>query len=436
MDLTKQPPRRPSNVNMAGIVGLARMTDKARAHNSETLAPYVYGDDSNLDTEVLGLIGMSASDFAEAADAMSDDELVVRVSQSIEEIGRTQEEIDAFNRERIEREPHDERHRALLAERLAKYAPDRTDIKTIFASLELDDWGQFRQIDLTQQPPRTPYLRSVFGLMGAARMADKARAARAGTLGEYRYGDDSGLDRAILEFLGMSAGDFMEAAYAHPNDTELSEWIAERVEKTPSEKCTFNALRAQFGRFGEVRAAFLQRREEVGCERSDVDTYFDLMDVDDEKSFGVVDLRRHAPRSIYDTSAAGLAGLARAIDKARAYNCRMLGTYWFGEDSGFDRAILKFVDTSAADFAAAMETCADDEAVLAWLGQRISGKSEEEKAHFNQSLWTASPRGDHQWAAIRKVVGALDPRRQDVCCFAAMTALDDSVFFARMKAGV
>ncbi len=436
MDLTRQPPRRPSNVNMAGIVGLARMTDKARAHNSETVEPYLYGSDSNLDTEVLGLIGMSAEDFADAADALSDEELVVRVRESIEQIGRTQDEIDAFNSERLEREPHDERHRALLAERLEKYAPGRTDIKTIFASLELDDWGQFREMDLTVQPPRTPYLRSVFGVMGAARMADKARAARAGKLGAYRYGDDSGLDKAILEFLGISAADFMEAAYANPNDTELSEWIGQRVEKTPPEKCTFNALRAQFGRFGEVRAAFLRRREEVGCDRSDVDTYFDLMDVDDELSFGVVDLRRHAPRSIYDASVAGIAGLARAIDKARAYNCRMLGSYWFGDDSGFDRAVLELVGTTAVEFAEAMNACVDDEAVLAWLGARASDKSDEEKAEFNQSLWTASPRGDHQWAAVRKVVGALDPRRQDVCCFAAMTALDDSVFFARMKAGV
>ena len=35
MDLTHQPPRRPSNLGVAGIVGAARMTDKARAHNAE-----------------------------------------------------------------------------------------------------------------------------------------------------------------------------------------------------------------------------------------------------------------------------------------------------------------------------------------------------------------------------------------------------------------
>ena len=74
--------------------------------------------------------------------------------------------------------------------------------------------------------------------------------------------------------------------------------------------------------------------------------------------------------------------------------------------------------------------------MLAWLGERVSGKSTEEIEKFNQQLWTAAPRNDHQWAFVRKVVGALDPKRQDICCFAAMTALDDKVYFARLKAGV
>ena len=54
MDLTKQPPRRPSNTIVAGIAGLARMTDKARANNNEKLGDFKYGDESGLDREVLG----------------------------------------------------------------------------------------------------------------------------------------------------------------------------------------------------------------------------------------------------------------------------------------------------------------------------------------------------------------------------------------------
>jgi hypothetical protein len=300
----------------------------------------------------------------------------------------------------------------------------------------LDDWAGFRDLDLTQGPPRTPYLRSVFGLMCAARMADKARAAQIGKLGDYKYGDDSGFDRSVLEFLGLSADAFMEGAYANPNDTELSEWIGERVEKTPSEICTFNATRAQFGRSGEAGGYLVNRRNEICPERVDIETFFDLVDYDDEKSFALVDLSRHAPRGIYDTSLAGVAGLARAIDKGRAFNSNTLGEYWYGEDSGFDRKVLEFVGVKADEFAEALKERQSDEDVLAWLGERLSGKGEQEIADFNQSIWTMGPSNEGQWAFVRSTVGALDPKRQDLCCFAAMTALDDSVSFARFKAGV
>ena len=40
------------------------------------------------------------------------------------------------------------------------------------AARELDDWGAFREGDLTQRPPRTPALRSVLGRVGLARRRD------------------------------------------------------------------------------------------------------------------------------------------------------------------------------------------------------------------------------------------------------------------------
>ena len=67
MDLTQQPPRRPSNIGMAGIAGLARTTDKARAHEAELLGEYLYGESSGFDGRVLNLLGIGADDFAEAA---------------------------------------------------------------------------------------------------------------------------------------------------------------------------------------------------------------------------------------------------------------------------------------------------------------------------------------------------------------------------------
>ena len=433
MDLTRQPPRRPSNAGVAGIIGLARMIDKARGHNAETIGEFKYGDDSGLDVEVLEFINMNAAEFAEAVDELDDEVLGVL---ALERAQKGQAEIDAFNEEHLTREPQDELHERLLVERIAKYAPERTDIKTVFTSIELDDWGAFRDLDLTSEPPRSPYLRSVFGVAGAARMADKARAVTCGKLGEYRYGADSSQDAAILDFLGIGEDAFRQAAYENPNDDELSEWVAERCEKSAADKSVFNAWRANVGRYGEMHERLKMRRAEVAPERGDVQSFFDLQDLDDELSFGLTDLRRHPPRSAFDQSVGGLACLARMIDKFRAAHCNCLGEYWCGEDSGFDRAVLDFLGLDQAAFAEAIAANGTDEALVAWLGERLSGKSEEDKAEFNQRLLTASPRNDRQQDFLRNAVSRLDASRTDIESFAALVLLDDKVSFARLKAGV
>ena len=433
MDLTRQPPRRPSNAGVAGIIGLARMIDKARGHNAETIGEFKYGDDSGLDVEVLEFINMNAAEFAEAVDELDDEVLGVL---ALERAQKSQGEIDTFNEEHLTREPQDELHERLLVERIAKYAPERTDIKTVFASIELDDWGAFRDLDLTSQPPRSPYLRSVFGVAGAARMADKARAVTCGKLGEYRFGADSSQDAAILDFLGIGEDAFRQAAYENPNDDELSEWVAERCEKSAADKSVFNAWRANVGRYGEMHERLKMRRAEVAPERGDVQSFFDLQDLDDELSFGLTDLRRHPPRSPFDQSVGGLACLARMIDKFRAAHCNCLGEYWCGEDSGFDRAVLDFLGLDQEAFAEAIAANGTDEALVAWLGERLSGKSEEEKAEFNQRLLTAGPRNDRQQSFLLNAVSRLDASRTDIESFAALTLLDDKVSFARLKAGV
>ena len=433
MDLTRQPPRRPSNAGVAGIIGLARMIDKARGHNAETIGEFKYGDDSGLDVEVLEFINMNAAEFAEVVDELDDEVLGVL---ALERAQKSQGEIDTFNEEHLTREPQDELHERLLVERIAKYAPERTDIKTVFASIELDDWGAFRDLDLTAQPPRSPYLRSVFGVAGAARMADKARAVTCDKLGEYRYGADSSQDAAILDFLGIGEDAFRQAAYENPNDDELSEWITERCEKSAADKSVFNAWRANVGRYGEMHERLKMRRAEVAPERGDIESFFDLQDLDDELSFGLTDLRRHPPRSAFDQSVGGLACLARMIDKFRAAHCNCLGEYWCGEDSGFDRAVLEFLDLDQEAFAEAIAANGTDEALVAWLGERLSGKSEEEKAEFNQRLLTAGPRNDRQQSFLLNAVSRLDASRTDIESFAALTLLDDKVSFARLKAGV
>ena len=427
MNLRHQPPRRPSNLSMAGIVGLARMTDKARAHNDEELGEYVYGDDSGLDAEVLEFIGATADEFAEAAGEQDDAALG---EWAAEKAGKTQAEIEEFNSGWLNAEFESERGRQLLQDVVAKYAPGRTDIKTIFQTTDLDDWGSFWEVDLTGRPPRSPHCKDVGGIFGIARGADKARAARAGKLGEYNFGEDSGLDRKIFGALGISIGQFQDAAVNNPNDTELGTWVLEQSGKTPEEIAEFNRIAASVGpEDAEDKAEFDEWLKSLDPSRTDIKTYADVVDLEDEVSFGIVDLARHAPRSPYDTTILGMVQLARTTDKARAFNSDSLGEYWYGEDSLFDQNVLGFLGIAAQEFADAVKTTPTDEDVANWLKTR-NPKTEAEVAAYNERTKPIGSTDEKHQAIIAQAVNRIDPSRTDVQTFFDLMVLDDGRSFA------
>ena len=291
MDLTHQPPRRPTNLSIAGIIGVARLTDKARAHNAETLGEYLYGESSGLDQRVLTFLGISGEAYAEAADEHDDAALGQWV---LETSGKTEAEIAAFNEETINLNPDTEGHKQRLKERLARFAPGRTDITTVLQSMELDDWGSFWQVDLTLRPPRSARAKDIGGICGVARMADKARAERAGKIGEYLYGDNSGQDIRILTFLGISAADFQEAAVNNPNNLEIGAWVLENSGKPQGEIDEFNDTLVNYGPNETTRERFEARCQEVDPTRTDINTWVMLQDVDDQLSFGIDDEKTFA----------------------------------------------------------------------------------------------------------------------------------------------
>lgn len=426
MDLTRQPPRRPSNLGVAGIVGAARMTDKARAHNKEMLGEFVYGRYSGLDRRILEFLGISADDFAEAADEYDDAALSAWM---LEKGNKTEVEISAFNQSELERLPADKKHKQLLEERLAKYAPDRTDIKTVLQSIELDDWGCFWQVDLTVRPPRSARARDAAGICGVARMADKARAERAGKIDDYKYGDISGQDVRILAFLDVSADDFQEAAVSNPNDIELGEWVQENCNKSQEEIDTYNQAMVNRGPDETTRERFEARRQEVDASRTDITTWVALQDLDDELSFGVVDLNRRAPRSPYNTDVYGMVHLARLIDKGRAFNGNTLGEYFYAEDSGMDRMALGFLGVSADEFTGALKEYSTDAEIESWLKENYA-KSESEIEAFNEKITNMGPQNERYQAMMDRMLKKLGAEDSDISTWFAMMDLDDEKTFA------
>ena len=431
MDLTRQPPRRPSNVSIAGIVNLARMTDKARAYNTRKLGEFLYGDNSGLDKISLEFLGVSHDGFADAAGRHGDEDL----GRWIREVSdRTDAEIDTFNRHHLQREPDDEAGKQRLKDRIEKYAPGRTDIVTVFQSIELDDWAGFRDVDLSQRAPRSPYRRDVAGIFGLARMADKARADKAGLLGEYIY--NCPIDQAIIDFVGFTAEDFKEAAYLNPNDLELGDWVREHTSAHPGEISQFNHRISNKGPEDIKECAiFKAALANAAPNRTDITTWFDLLDVDDEASFGVVDLTRHPPRSPYDVSVGGLFGLARMIDKGRAAIHHLLGQYKYAEESGLDKKIAEFFGFSMGDFTDLIRAGRADEEILAWL-EKNHGRSGSEISNFNRDIGTIEPWNEKRRTWFRGVIASLDSSRTDVTTYLALIVLDDTIHFARLKTGV
>ena len=426
MDLTHQPPRRPTNLNIAGIVGVARMTDKARADNAETLGEYIYGESSGLDQRVLTFLGISADAYAEAADEHDDAALGQWI---LESSGKTEAEIAEFNDAAISQVPDTEGHKQRLKDRLALFAPGRTDITTVLQSMELDDWGSFWQVDLTAGPPRSARAKDAGGICGVARMADKARAERAGKIGEYLYGDNSGQDIRILAFLGISAADFQEAAVNNPNNLEIGAWVLENTGKSQDEIDEFNDTLVNYGPNEATRERFEARCQEVDPTRTDINTWVALQDVDDQLSFGIVDLNRRAPRSPYNTDVYGMVQLARLIDKGRASNSDTLGAYFYGEDSGIDRATLGFLGISAADFTEALKTSSTDAEVEAWL-KANHPKSEADIEAYNEQMTQMGPTTERHKAMMAKMLNKIAPDRTDINTWFALMALDDEKTFA------
>ena len=426
MDLTRQPPRRPSNLGIAGIVGVARMTDKARAHNAETLDDYIYGESSGLDQRVLTFLGISADAYAEAADEYDDAALGHWV---LETSGKTAAEIAEFNDAALSQLPDTEGHKQRLKDRLARFAPGRTDITTVLQSMELDDWGSFWQVDLTAGPPRSPLSKDIAGICGVARMTDKGRAERAGKIGEYLYGDNSGQDVRILTSLGISAADFQEAAVNNPNNLELGAWVLENCGKSQDEIDEFNETLVNYGPNEATRERFEARCQEVDPTRTDITTWVALQDADDQLSFGIVDLNRRAPRSPYNTDVYGMVQLARLIDKGRAFNSNTLGAYFYGEDSGIDRATLAFLGISAAEFTEALKALPTDAEVEAWLKADHS-QSEADIDTYNERMTQMGPTTDRHKAMMAKMLSRIAPERTDINTWFALMYLDDEKTFA------
>ena len=112
-------PRDLLSKEVAGICGVARLTDKARAAHAGKIGSYKYGADSEQDTAILAFLGISAEAFQEAAVRIDHD--VKLGAWILDNCSRSSEEVSAFNRKmkawwqsKMPRDSYSKRHGELV----------------------------------------------------------------------------------------------------------------------------------------------------------------------------------------------------------------------------------------------------------------------------------------------------------------------------------
>ncbi len=140
--------------------------------------------------------------------------------------------------------------------------------------------------NLTQHPPRSPRAR-LGGYVTLPRMLDKGRATVAGTNGEYHF--DCPVDQRLLAFMGLEAEAVKTQLAAGRSDSEMLAWMEENAiyKRSPEEIAVWSAHQEQRAPSGiEAREFFQKEQSKIAPGREDIETWFDLLDLDDYTSFG------------------------------------------------------------------------------------------------------------------------------------------------------
>ncbi len=140
--------------------------------------------------------------------------------------------------------------------------------------------------DLTKQPPRSPRVR-LGGYAILARCLDKGRAILVGKGGEYEFA--CGLDQQFLTFAGIDAEALKKEIAAGKGDGEILQWVQANAKNKHSatELAAWSAQQEVRGPGNpDGKAYFDKLKSQCAPHRTDIASWFELLDVDDYVSFG------------------------------------------------------------------------------------------------------------------------------------------------------
>jgi hypothetical protein len=118
-------------------------------------------------------------------------------------------------------------------------------------------------------------------------MLDKGRAVLAGKNGEYSYACP--LDQRFLEFAGIDAKALKKQLAAGKGDGEILAWVKTNAKprRTEAEIELWSAWQERRAPDNpDSRGFFNTLHQQIAPERTDIVSWFDLLDVDDYGSYG------------------------------------------------------------------------------------------------------------------------------------------------------
>ena len=135
-------------------------------------------------------------------------------------------------------------------------------------------------MDLRTSAPRSAKDR-LAGLVSFKRVIDKAKAHNEGHLGEYDY--DCPHDKPLFAFLGTTGDAFAARVKDLDTDDEIAAWVQADFlsKKSQAEIDAFNDARMKWHPDDHSIGYFNDLRDKVAPGRTDVVTWFDLLDLDE-----------------------------------------------------------------------------------------------------------------------------------------------------------
>ena len=138
--------------------------------------------------------------------------------------------------------------------------------------------------DLTKFPPRSPRVR-LGGYVILPRCLDKGRATLTDKNGEYYYA--CSLDQGFLDFAGIDPKALKKELTK--SDTEVLKWIEKHAKhkRTAPEIAAWSAWQEQRSPDNPDSREYFNGLHKAGApKRTDITTWFDVLDMDDFASYG------------------------------------------------------------------------------------------------------------------------------------------------------